>query len=103
MSTYPTHPLKKFFKIYVDVHLFVPTITPMPAPIYDQYSLLPISRQARYARRKQDANCCRICGKPGDWLCAVHRAKQTQYNLKSQAKRREAIQRLEATDGSELV
>jgi hypothetical protein len=75
----------------------------MPALIYDKYALLPISRQARYALRKRDANCCRICGKPGDWLCAVHREKQTQYNLKAQTKRRLALQRLLATDGAELV
>jgi hypothetical protein len=44
-----------------------------------------------------------VCGKPGGKLCPTHREKQMQYNLKAQTKRRQALQRLEATDGSELV
>lgn len=75
----------------------------MPALIYDQFTLLPISRQARYARRRRLTNCCTVCGKPGGKLCPTHREKQTQYNLKAQTKRRQALQRLEATDGAELV
>ncbi len=75
----------------------------MPALIHDQFTLLPISRQARYARRRRLLNCCTVCGKPGGKLCPTHREKQTQYNLKAQTKRRQALQRLEATDGSELV
>jgi hypothetical protein len=44
-----------------------------------------------------------VCGKPGGKLCPTHREKQTQYNLKAQTKRRQAIQKLNATDGAELV
>jgi len=79
----------------------------MPAPIIDEFSRLPISRQAKYARRKQAANCCRICGKPGDWLCVPHRAKQSQYNMKAQTKLRarnhELFLKLQTMDGYEYV